>query len=340
MATRPPPPVLAADPAGIAAAVAALRAGELIGLPTETVYGLAGDALDPATVARIFAAKQRPADNPLIVHVAAAEQLGALVTRVTPLARSLARAHWPGPLTLVLDAARRVPSITRGGLDTVAVRVPDHPVATTLLAAIDQPLAAPSANPSGRPSPTRAHHVVAGLGSSVRLVLDGGACPLGVESTVVDARGARPVVLRDGFVTREALGVEADGAPAPRHRSPGTRYAHYAPRCAVEVVPGPDTLVARVEAATAAGERVGVVGTRVAVADALAAQRRTRPGLADVGLVFHVTVDDEVALARELYGAFLAAEEARVDRLLVLAVPEHGVGRAVMDRLRRAAAAA
>ncbi len=339
MATFTPAPILAADPAGIAAAVAALRAGELIGLPTETVYGLAGDALDPATVARIFAAKQRPADNPLIVHIAAAEQLDALVTRVTPLARSLAREHWPGPLTLFLDASSRVPSVTRGGLGTVAVRVPDHPVATTLLEAVDHPLAAPSANPSGRPSPTRAHHVAAGLGTSVRLVLDGGACPLGVESTVVDARGTRPVVLRDGFVTREELGVEAAGAPAEQHRSPGTRYAHYAPRCAVEVVPDVVQLLTRAEAVTEVGERVGVVGTGAAVADALAAQRRARPGHAGGGLVFHVAVDDEVELARELYGAFLAAEEARVDRLLVLAVPEQGVGRAVMDRLRRAAAA-
>ncbi|MFP4311106.1 MAG: L-threonylcarbamoyladenylate synthase [Nitriliruptoraceae bacterium] len=333
MVTRTPAPILPADAHGLAAATAALWRGGLIGLPTETVYGLAGDALRPEVVARLFAAKGRPPDNPLIVHLADDHALGDLVRTVTPLARALIRTYWPGPLTLVLDAAPVVPTVTRGGLSTVAVRVPDHPVAATLLAQSGLALAAPSANLSGRPSPTRAEHVAVGLQGAVDLVLDGGACPVGVESTVVDARGARPVVLRDGFVTREELGAPAASTPAQAHRSPGTRYAHYAPRCAVEIVTSSAALLARARAGAAEGELLGLL----ADADALAATT-SELGAGVVG--FQAVVEDEVALARALYGAFLAAEEAGVDRLLVVGVPERGVGRAVMDRLRRAAAAA
>lgn len=313
--------------------MAALRAGQLVGLPTETVYGLAGDALDPRAVRRIFAAKGRPADNPLIIHVAGLAAVADLVTEVTPLARALADRYWPGPLTLVLAASNRVPSITRAGLATVAVRVPDHPVAATVLAASDLPLAAPSANRSGRPSPTRPEHVVAGLGAAVALVLDGGPCVVGVESTVVDARGSHPIVLRDGIVTREELGVDGAHQEAQLHRSPGTRYAHYAPACAVEVVEDTAALRRRVQAATWAGEKLGVL----APPDAVAAGREAVDPAATGRILLCLAVDDEVALARALYGAFLTAEEAGVDRLLALAVPERGVGRAVMDRLRRAA---
>jgi L-threonylcarbamoyladenylate synthase len=325
--------IRAADQAGIDAALAALRAGRLVGLPTETVYGLAGDARDPRAIRRIFAAKGRPADNPLIVHVAGLDAVADLVTEITPLARALASRYWPGPLTLVLDASPRVPLVTRAGLATVAVRVPDHPVAATVLAQGGIPLAAPSANRSGRPSPTRPEHVVAGLGDAVEVVLDGGPCLVGVESTVVDARGRRPIVLRDGNVTREELGVDGADHGAEVHRSPGTRYAHYAPACAVEVLDGTERLCRRVHVATRAGERLGVLATP----DAVAAARDAVDPAADGRIVLDLAVGDEVALARELYGAFLTAEGAGVDRLLVLAVPEQGVGRAVMDRLRRAA---
>jgi L-threonylcarbamoyladenylate synthase len=321
----------APDEAGVAAAVAILRSGGLVGLPTETVYGLACHAGDPQAVRRVFAAKGRPADNPLIVHVATLAEVEPLVAHVTPLARSLAERYWPGPLTLVLEASERVPAVTRGGLATVAVRVPDHPVATTVLRASGLPLAAPSANRSGRPSPTRPEHVVTGLGDAVEVVLDGGPCVVGVESTVVDARGTRPVVLRDGMITREELGVDPEHAAAEHHRSPGTRYAHYAPACRLEILAGPQQLQARAIACIDAGERLGVVATPQVLA-AIASRRGAST------LVLARAAGDEVELARELYGAFLAAEEARADRLLVLAVPEHGVGRAVMDRLRRAAA--
>lgn len=313
-----------ADEAGVDAAVAALRAGQLIGLPTETVYGLAGRALDPEVVGRIFAAKGRPADNPLIVHLADAAALEPLVTTVTPLARGLAAAHWPGPLTLVLTASPHVPAITRGGLTTVAVRVPDHPVALTVVQLLGHPVAAPSANRSSRPSPTRPEHVLEEVGDHLALVLDGGPCAIGVESTVVDARGDRPIVLREGAVTREQLGVSGEAGAAERERSPGTRYRHYAPRCRIEIVDsgGLGRAVARCRRT---GAQVGVLAARTSLVS-------LDPSVEVVG-----AFDDEVELARALYGAFVDAERAQVDVLLVEAVPERGVGRAVMDRLRRAA---
>ncbi|HVL98743.1 MAG TPA: L-threonylcarbamoyladenylate synthase, partial [Egibacteraceae bacterium] len=222
-------------PAAIASAAAVLRAGGLVAFPTETVYGLGADARREDAVRAVFAAKGRPADNPLIVHVADAAGLGAVAASVPPLAARLAERFWPGPLTLVVDAAPAVPAVTTGGLATVAVRVPDHPVALALLRAADLPVAAPSANRSGRPSPTTGAHVVEDLAASgVALLLDAGPSGIGIESTVVDARGAAPVVLREGAISREDLGgaLVAQGSPA----SPGTRYRHYAPACRVELV--------------------------------------------------------------------------------------------------------
>jgi L-threonylcarbamoyladenylate synthase len=316
-------PLRRADPEGLAAAVAAVDAGRLIGLPTETVYGLAGDALSPGVVAAIFAAKSRPVDNPLIVHVAAAEELARLTPQVTPLARDLATALWPGPLTLVVTAAASVPAITRAGLSTVAVRVPDHPVATAVLERCRSPLAAPSANRSGRPSPTRAEHVVDEFGDAVALVLDGGPCVIGVESTVVDARGSHPVILREGAVTREQLGVTGDASGGERHRSPGTRYHHYAPRCPITLVPstGIEMTLART------GTQQRGVGAIV--------HRDHQHEVPDTVTVV-ATFADAADLARQLYAAFRAAEEGGVEQLLVETVEEAGVGRAVMDRLRRA----
>lgn len=320
-------PVRRADPEGLAAAVAAVDAGRLVGLPTETVYGLAGDALDPEAVAAIFAAKSRPADNPLIVHLAAAEELARLTPQVTPLARELAAAHWPGPLTLVVTASATVPAITRGGLSTVGVRVPDHPVATAVLERCRSPLAAPSANRSGRPSPTTAQHVADEFGGEVALVLDGGPCVIGVESTVVDARGSRPVVLREGAVTREQLGITGDGTGAERHRSPGTRYRHYAPRCRVVVLSGRG-LGAALAGLASGTHRLGVI-----------IQHERRHDVPD-GATLVATFTDAADLARQLYAAFRVAEAAEVELLAVQQVDEAGVGRAVLDRLRRAAGTA
>jgi len=303
-------------------AAAALRAGRLVAFPTETVYGLGANALDADAVRRIFAAKGRPADNPLIVHVDDVAHLGALVSNVTPLASRLAARYWPGPLTLVLQASSAVPAVTRGGLATVAVRVPDHPVALRLLRAAGLPIAAPSANRSGRPSPTTAEHVRADLGDAVDVIVDGGACRLGVESTVVDARGAVPIVLREGMITREELGLTSRAAAAapPVSASPGTRYRHYTPTCRVRIA-APGQAAATASRLARAGEHVGLVGAEP-----------TPRGVTEIARVAGAE-----ALAAHLYWSLRAAEVAGVDVLVIEAVPEQGVGRAVMDRLRRAA---
>jgi L-threonylcarbamoyladenylate synthase len=312
------------DEAGLRAAGELLRAGALVAFATETVYGLGAHALDAGAVHRVFLAKGRPPDNPLIVHLAAASELERVVARVTPLARELAATCWPGPLTLVLDARAEVPRVTTGGLDTVAVRVPGHPVATAVLAAAGVPVAAPSANRSGRPSPTTAAHVARDLGTEVELIVDGGACPIGVESTVVDARGARPVVLREGSITREDLGLDGDEpTPGSLAASPGTRYRHYAPSCAVVLAP-PGSVGRTVHELLAEGHRVGTLATGPARDDSIEVGRFA----------------DAVDLARHLYQGLREAEDLGIDVLVVEGVEEVGVGRAVMDRLRRAAEAA
>lgn len=304
---------------GLRIAGSILRDGGLVGFPTETVYGLAGDAMDPSAASRIFAAKRRPADNPLIVHIPDADHLDGIASP-TPLALRLAEDFWPGPLTIVLDAHPEVPRTTTAGLSTVAVRVPDHPVAIALLEQAGVPVAAPSANRSGRPSPTTAGHVLADLGGSIDAVIDGGQCVIGVESTVVDARGDVPVVLREGAVTREALGIGAATADGDLGASPGTRHVHYQPESRVVIAPegeGP-----RVALRISATESVGLVARGPVPEGVSSLGRFDRPG----------------ELAALLYGAMRDAETADLDALVVEAVPEVGVGRAVMDRLRRAAA--
>jgi L-threonylcarbamoyladenylate synthase len=304
----------------VAEAAELLRGGGLVAFPTETVYGLGAHALDEAAVRRVFAAKGRPADNPLIVHVAEAEQALRVATSLPPLARELAAAHWPGPLTLVLDARPDVPAATRAGLPTVAVRVPAHPLALALLAGADVPVAAPSANRSGRPSPTTAQHVRDDLDGLVDAVLDGGPCAVGLESTVVDVRGAVPVVLRQGAVPAEEVGAVA-GSGAQLAASPGTRHRHYAPACEV--------VVAAVGSGPSTADRLRAAGRGVGL---------SAPPPAPDGVVEVARVDGAPALAVRLYAALREAEAAGVDVLVVEAVPEDGLGRAVMDRLRRAAA--
>jgi L-threonylcarbamoyladenylate synthase len=308
-------------PDAVARAAEVLAGGGLVAFPTETVYGLGAAALDDAAVRRVFRAKGRPPDNPLIVHVAGAAELDRVAATVTPLARRLAAEHWPGPLTLVVDAGDEVPSVTTGGLRSVGVRVPDHPVALALLTAAGIPVAAPSANRSGRPSPTTAAHVLADLGDAVDLVVDGGTCRVGVESTVVDARGEVPVVLREGAVTREHLGVPADTPVGELEASPGTRYRHYAPTCRVVTAPA-GRAAATARELLAGGEDVGLVASE------------PPPD----GVVPIARFDGADELARILYRALRDAEDAGVAVVVVEEVPGIGVGRAAMDRLRRAAA--
>jgi L-threonylcarbamoyladenylate synthase len=310
----------APDPAAVAQAAAVLAGGGLVALPTETVYGLGADARNAAAVRRVFAVKGRPADNPLICHVADPAGLEALARHVPPLARQLAAAWWPGPLTLVVDAAPELPRETTGGRDSVAVRMPAHPVALAVLRASGLAVAAPSANRSGRPSPTTAAHVLDDLAGEVDLVLDAGPSPIGVESTVVDARGSRPVILRPGAVTAEDLGLEPASDPgADTAASPGLRYRHYAPSCRVLLAPpgrGPQRA-----ATAAAGGRVGLVA----------------PGPPPPGVMALAAPRDAAALAAVLFGALRRAEAAGLDVVVVEGVEDAGIGRAVMDRLRRAA---
>jgi len=315
------------DSEAIARAAEVLCEGGLVAFPTETVYGLGADALAPAAIARIFAAKQRPADNPLIVHVADVDAARALVREFPALAERAATL-WPGPLTLVLRRNELVPDATTAGQDTVALRVPDHPVALALLRACGRPLAAPSANRSGRPSPTLAQHVLADLNGRVDLILDGGATRHGLESTVLDLTGPRPLLLRRGAVTLEQLQAllgEVDSVhdsdEAARARSPGLRHRHYAPRATVELVEEGTGELA-VARALAAGERVALVCRRDVRSPAIV--ERLPRGLAEY--------------AQALFASLRALDATGLDRIVVEAVPEQGIGAAIMDRLRRASA--
>lgn len=317
-----------------------LREGGLVAFPTETVYGLGANALDEDAVARIFAVKQRPLFDPLIVHVADVSQLSELAAEVPPLAHRLMKAFWPGPLTVVLPRRARVPDIVTAGLPTVALRMPAAPVARRLLRLADVPVAAPSANLFGRISPTTAEAVVEQLAGRIPLVLDGGPCPVGVESTVVRPAADHVVLLRPGGVSVEA--IEALGIPVrpvssdatssvtsmepPRHAppSPGMLPRHYAPRT-------PLHFFDRLEDVPAELLR-GSVGWLAL--DAPPAGLKDR--------FVHVEVlspqGSDVEAARNLFAALRRLDSGPAQRILALAVPEQGLGRAINDRLRRAAA--
>jgi len=317
--------IVSADAAGIRRGAELLRAGRLVAFPTETVYGLGARAFDAAAARRVYRAKGRPSDNPLIVHVDGPAMLARVARRTTPLARRLIAAFWPGPLTLVLERTKEVPDAVTGGRRTVAVRCPGHPAARALIRALGEPIAAPSANLSGRPSPTTAAHVLRDLDGRLALILDGGPCRQGLESAIVDARGRRPVLLRPGTLAPERIARAARAAVAAPGRSapaaPGTRHRHYAPSCAVVLVP--PALIRRGALAGLNERGAGLIHRSARRAGAPKFARRVRGG-----------VD---AYARALFAALRDAEKAGVRTLFVEAVPDRGVGRAVMDRLRRAA---
>jgi L-threonylcarbamoyladenylate synthase len=313
------------DPGRIAEAVALLNAGELVAFPTETVYGLGADAANPAAVARIFAAKGRPSSHPLIVHVSSLAAARAWASAVPEAAAKLAEAFWPGPLTLVLPKAERVPGAVTGGQSSVALRAPAHPVARALLAAFGRGIAAPSANRYGRISPTRAADVREELGERVALVLDGGDCEVGLESTIVACLDGRVTLLRPGAVSRSQVADvvgSVDEADAASPRAPGRQRSHYAPETPVDVVPAA-VLAAAIDAARTGGERVAVLARRAP--DASGMSWRRMPDAPD-------------AYARALYAALRAMDAAGADRILVEAVPAGEAWAAIADRLARAAA--
>ena len=313
------------DPMG--QALAALRRGDVIGLPTETVYGLAADASRPEAVRRIFELKGRPADHPLIVHVADAGQLGRWARDIPEAAQVLAKAFWPGPLTLILRKQPGVPDEVTGGQSTVGLRCPAHPIALALLHEFDGGLAAPSANRFGHVSPTTAAHVREEFGDAVAVVLDGGDCEVGIESTILDLSGEMPRILRPGRITHaqiEALvGPVAQGGDAQSPRASGTLEAHYAPRTALLLMPR-DALAAEARQQEALGKRVAVL-----------TMDELPPGLR--GLALPSQPD---GYAHGLYAALRALDALGANLLLAQRPPDSADWLAINDRLRRSAAGA
>jgi len=313
-----------------------LQAGEVVAFPTETVYGLGADAANTAAVDKIFAAKGRPSDNPLIVHVANLAQVEAVAAAIPPVAKTLMERFWPGPLTLVLPKrGGAVSERVTAGLPTVAVRMPNHPLALALIEASGLALAAPSANRSGRPSPTTAAHVLADLSGRIAGVIDGGPTGIGVESTVLDCSGEVPTILRPGGVTKEALSevigrVEeavgiGDEQTAPK--APGMKYTHYAPKAPLWIVSGPPPLVQRfIDESRAKGKTVGVLTTE---------ENKNRYA-ADVVLACGTRRRLET-VAHRLYDTLRQFDETGVDLIYSEAFPEEGIGAAIMNRLKKAA---
>jgi len=334
--------LLGTDPASIARAAACLREGGLVAFPTETVYGLGVHAMDVPAVRRLFAAKGRPAHDPLIVHVSSLDRAALLTTGMPPEASALAHAFWPGPLTMVLPRHGAVPREVTAGLDTVAVRVPAHPVARALLEAAGVPIAAPSANLFSRPSPTTAAHVLEDLGGRIDMVIDGGPTSVGVESTVIDLTTMPPRVLRPGGVSVERLRAllphlempgtsVAAGEAAP---SPGLLSQHYSPRTPMALYSGAleatrQAIVKRIHEATGDGLRVGVLATR---------ERAAALGPIPVPVVDLGSEQDADAVARRLYAAIREIDAANLDLILTQQVAHTGgLWQAIGDRLTRAA---
>jgi L-threonylcarbamoyladenylate synthase len=334
------------DAAALARAADCLRRGGLVAFPTETVYGLGVHALDRAAVRRLFEAKGRPANDPLIVHIDSFERIHDLVARLPDSAHDLATRFWPGPLTLVLPRSPRVPDEVTAGLNTVAVRVPAHPVARALLAAAGVPVAAPSANLFSRPSPTRASHVLDDLTDRIDLVVDGGPTQVGVESTVLDLSSDVPTILRPGAVSLEMLRdvvprVEQRSTDTPARGampSPGMLERHYAPRAPLTVYDGDTSdavgrLVDDARAAIAQGRRVGIM-----VADEDRGALAAVEGHGSRAIVLYLgSAQDFATVASRLYASMRELDAAGVDRILVRGFPgEDGLAVAIRDRLRRA----
>ena len=324
-----------------------LKKGGLVAFPTETVYGLAADALNPAAVENIYKVKRRPPDNPLIIHVAGVEQAVGLVKDIPPEAFLLAENFWPGPLTIVLPKKKLVPDITTAGLSSAAIRVPKHPLAIKLIRTADVPLAAPSANLSGRPSPTTAEHVLEDLAGQIGAVLDGGRCSVGVESTVISFLSSPPALLRPGGVTLEMLEsvlklkvldltvVEGGGKTYKRipPPAPGMKYRHYAPRAPLYLVVGDypllkKQLVALAEGFLMQGRKVALLLSRESegicqapVLRVLGSRKKPRQ------------------VAERLFSVLREMDLLEVDVIVAEGFDEKGMGKAVMNRLRKAAAA-
>lgn len=322
-------------------AAAIIRAGGLVAFPTETVYGLGADALNAEASARIYAAKGRPSDNPLIVHIADFADMERIAEYMPPAARLLADAFWPGPLTMIVRGNDRIPRETTGGMDTVAVRMPSHPVALELIRKSGGYIAAPSANTSGRPSPTLAEHVAEDMDGRIPMILDGGPVGIGIESTIVDLTEKVPMVLRPGYITLDMLKkiigevemdpgiIAADSVTRPK--APGMKYKHYAPKADMILVDGEEekvvkTINALAKDAEDSGKKVGIIATD---------ETRERYGRGEV--VSIGARQDEDAIARHLYRILREFDERNVDVIYSESFATPRIGQAIMNRLLKAA---
>lgn len=326
----------------IARAAGIIASGGLVAFPTETVYGLGGDAFDDGAAARIYAAKGRPSDNPLIVHISQTDDLYRLCDKVPDNAFKLAKAFWPGPLTMIVPKNNSVPKTVTGGLDTVAVRLPSHPVARALIKASKTFIAAPSANLSGRPSPTNAAHVIDDLDGRIDMIIDDGSIEIGLESTIVDLTENVPVILRPGYVTQEMLsdvvgevrldpalmtGVAANVKP----KAPGMKYRHYAPKAMLTIVEGEqkavvDAINSFVREECAKGRKIGVLSTTEDAGYFKDAQ------VINIGSRL-----DKNEIAAHLFDALRQFDDMKVDEIYSEAFDSDGIGQAVMNRLLKAA---
>ena len=331
----------AIDAETIARAGEILKKGGLVAFPTETVYGLGGDATNPEASHKIYSAKGRPSDNPLIVHITNRKALEEMVEEVPQTAYALAERFWPGPLTMIFRKNDRIPYETTGGMDTVAVRMPSDPIARALIDASTGYIAAPSANTSGRPSPTQAEHVAQDLSGKIDMILDGGPVNIGLESTIVDLTEDVPMILRPGYITlemlQEVLGevrvdpglIAADSDRKPK--APGMKYRHYAPQADLKVVEGETDAVVqminrRCAELTAQKKRVGIIATE-----------ETKDRYKQGTVISIGARDDEEAIARHLYGILRQFDELGVDAIFSESFTAAGMGQAIMNRLLKAA---
>lgn len=316
--------------------------GELVAFPTETVYGLGGDALDPDASRRIYAAKGRPSDNPLIVHIADFDDMKRVAREVPEQAKKLADVFWPGPLTMIVWKSDAVPEATTGGMQTVAVRMPNHPVALELIRRSGCLIAAPSANTSGRPSPTEAQHVAEDLSGKIAMILDGGPVGIGIESTIIDLTEEKPMILRPGYITPEMLSevlqeevvidpgiIAADDTRKPK--APGMKYKHYAPKAEMIIVDGAqDAVIHKINELTAAkraeGKKVAVIATD---------ETKDRYD-AQVILSMGKRADED-AIAQHLYKILRECDELDVGEIYSECFQTPRIGQAIMNRLLKAA---
>ena len=333
-------------PSDLREAAEFIREGKLVAFPTETVYGLGGNAYDSTASARIYAAKGRPSDNPLIVHISEFEEIKPLVKALPDVAKALADRFWPGPLTMILDKSDAIPKETTGGLDTVAIRMPSHIIANMLIKEAGVPIAAPSANASGRPSTTKAEHVIEDLSGRIDMIIDGGSSDIGLESTIVDLTVKPALILRPGYITIEMLrevipDIEYDRAVLKRikddtivAKAPGMKYRHYAPKGELTIYEGVPEKVAAIikkEAAKklAQGHTVGIL-----TSDELAANYKDMGDLyiKDVG-----SRDNEIEIAAGLFDALRYFDEVNAEYIYAESFTEGGIGQAIMNRLMKAA---